>query len=63
MLNNTNYNLMMQIVEEHKSLWRMEQNYQDDASNDEACKEFWGRMITDKKEHIEELTQLIKDRL
>ena len=53
---------MNQCVQEHKSLWRIKDHYQKDADNT-AEKEFWGKMITDKEEHISELTELIKKHL
>lgn len=63
MLDNHVYNLMAQLVEEHKSLWRIKNMYLKDAENCESCKNFWGKMVNDKESHIEELTELIKQHL
>lgn len=57
------YNLMNQLVEEHKSLWRIKNNYLDDAGDCGDCKKFWEAMRKDKEEHIEDLTKLIKEHL
>lgn len=53
---------MNQCVQEHKSLWRIKDLYVKEADN-EAEQLFWEKMIKDKEEHIEELTDLIKNHL
>lgn len=63
MLDNHNYNLMAQLVEEHKSLWRIKNQYMEDAGACAECKEFWQKMVKDKEDHIEELTKMIKNHL
>lgn len=62
MYDNNLYNLMNQCVQEHKSLWRIKEQYVKDAQagNSEA---FWKKMVADKEEHIAELTELIKQEL
>lgn len=60
MFENHLYNLMNQIVEEHKSLWRIQNMYQKDAEGCEDCVAFWKKMEQDKEGHIEELAGLIK---
>ena len=54
------YNLMSQIVEEHRSLWRIKESYKSDAGDCAECKAFWEKLEKDKEDHIEELTKLIK---
>jgi hypothetical protein len=54
------YNLMSQMVEEHRSLWRIKTCYAKDAGKCAECKEFWKRMEKDKEAHIQELTDLLK---
>ncbi len=63
MLDNHVYNLMSQIVEEHRSLWRIKNDYLKDTGECEACKKFWEKMVEDKETHIKELNELIKDHL
>jgi len=57
------YNLMSQVVTEHRSLWRIKKHYIDDCEGHEADSAFWNKMIKDKEEHIKELTELIKAKL
>jgi len=60
MTDNHLYNLMHQMVQENKSLWRIQNMYKNDAGDCQDCKAFWDKMEKDKEEHIQELTQLIK---
>lgn len=63
MLDNNTYNLMLQMTEEHKSLWRIKKMYKDDAEDCEECRAFWQKMEKDKKGHIQELEGLIKNHM
>lgn len=58
-----NYNLMIQLVEESKALNRIQNHYLEDAGDCEECREFWKMMEEDKKEHIEDLKELISKHL
>ena len=62
MLNNHLYNLILQLTQENKTLWRIKNKYMDDADCGE-CKELWKKMETDKEKNVEELTELIKKHL
>ena len=59
MTQNNLHNLMTQMIQEQKSIWRIENNYIKDAGSD-AEKEFWEAFYNEKKMHIEELRNLIK---
>ena len=59
MLDNNSYNLMEQITEESRSLWRIKNNYMKDASNWKDCADFWEKLAKDKEQHIKELEKLI----
>lgn len=63
MLDNNLYNLMLQAVQESKSLWRINNLYCKDASQSELCETYWKKMAKDKESHIEELVDLIKKNL
>lgn len=63
MLDNHVYNLMAQLVEEHKSLWRIKDQYKKDAGDCGECNEYWEKMVIDKESHINELLELIKKHL
>lgn len=60
MSDNHTYNLMKQLVQEQKSLWRITHNYTDDAGDCASCQEYWGKLKKDKEKHTEELTNLLK---
>lgn len=62
MENNTVYNLMTQMTQESKSLWRIKNDYLAEADSDEV-KAFWNALIIDKEKHITELRTLIKNSL
>jgi hypothetical protein len=51
---------MTQMVEEHKSLYRIKKMYKDDAKQCKECKAFWEKLEKDKEDHIRELTNLIQ---
>ena len=57
------YNLMSQIVTEHRSLWRIKKHYVEDCADHADDLVFWNKMMKDKEEHIAELTELIKAKL
>jgi rubrerythrin len=60
---NSLYDLMIQFVEESKSLWRLEQDYAANAGDDADLKAFWEKLAADKRAHLVELKALIKARL
>ena len=63
MYENNLYNLMTQMVEEHKSLYRIKNMYKKDSKDCKECLEFWNRLEKDKEEHIRELQGLISPHL
>ena len=63
MLENHLYNLIEQIVDESKSLWRVRKTYKEDAGGCAQCRAFWGKLEKDKENHIKELIGLIKDHI
>lgn len=62
-MDNHLYNLMLQAVQENKSLWRIQHKYLEDAGHCQRCIDFWKKMEEDKKAHVAELTELIKKHL
>ena len=63
MLDNHAYNLMMQLIEEHKSLWRIKNDYKNDSSGCEECQEVWDKLQSSKEGYIKELEDLVKKHL
>ena len=62
MENNNTYNLMHQLTQESKSLWRITNNYQNESVSDEE-KAFWTKLAAEKEAHVRELKELIKKAL
>lgn len=60
MLNNHVYNLFIQATQEHKSLWRIKDDYKKDADGCEECTKFWNMIEKDKEKHVAELEAMIK---
>ncbi len=60
MLDNSLYNLMIQMVEENKSLWRIKNMYKKDARHCDDCEKFWSNLEAEKEQRVDELKELIK---
>ena len=60
MFNNNLYNLINQLTVEHKSLWRIKNDYMKDAKSSPEAKKFWSKLAEDKEMHIKELAKIIK---
>lgn len=58
-MNNNIYNLVNQLTQENKSLWRIKKSYTKDAGTNKELKTFWTKMAKDKEGHIKELQSLI----
>jgi hypothetical protein len=58
--NNNLYNLMTQLVQEQRSLWRINDEYIKDAGKNKELKEFWLEIAAEKKLLIEDLQTVIK---
>ena len=56
---NNVYNLMHQLTQESKSLWRIKNNYQAEAVSDEE-NAVWMKLAQEKEATITELKELIK---
>lgn len=57
------YNLMTQLVEENRSLWRIQKYYQEDSAECADCAKLWEAMINDKQSHIKTMEALLKKTL
>ncbi len=54
---------MMQLTEEHKSLWRIKNEYIKDAKGSKDILAFWKKMVVEKETHIQELQSFLKKEL
>lgn len=62
MEHNNTYNLMTQMTQESKSLWRIKKNYLKEAKSKEM-KVFWTKLMKDKEAHLKEMKKLLKTEL
>lgn len=60
MEDNNLFNLMHQLTQEQKSLWRIKGAYTEDAEGSSEVEEFWKELATSKEQQIESLKELIK---
>jgi len=58
-MNNHDFNIINQLVQEQKSLWRIENHYINEA-RDEEEKALWEKMKESKKKYIAELKEMAK---
>ena len=63
MLDNNTYNLMEQLAIENRSLWRIKNNYKNDAAMDDESKQLWNCIEKDKEELVKLLTEKLRERL
>lgn len=59
-MNNNIYNLINQLTQESKSLWRIKNEYKKDADDNQGIISFWNKLEKEKEAQIEELKGLIK---
>lgn len=62
MKSNTLYNLMTQITQEARSLWRIKNEYMKDTKSKEL-KAFWKELAAEKEALIEDLKMIIRAEL
>ena len=60
MKNNNLYNMMHQLTQEQKSLWRIQGVYTKDAAKNPTLKKFWAGLTKEKQKHIDDLSAMIK---
>ena len=63
MLRNNIFNLVNQLSQESKSLWRIKNEYMQEAIGNDDMMSFWKKLEADKEAHITELEAIIKKSL
>ena len=63
MLDNHLYNIAAQLVEDHRSLWRMRDQYTNDAGECGDCRELWEVMAKNREQELAKLKELLKTHL
>lgn len=61
-MQNNVFNLINQLTQESKSLWRIKDQYQKDAQTDEQ-KSFWLKIQKEKEQTVAELQEMVKQEL
>ncbi len=51
---------MSQLVQEHRSLWRLRKHYLKDAKNCKKCKDLWQKLIKEKEGQIKLISEILK---
>lgn len=59
MKNNNLYNLMTQLTQEARSLWRIKNDYIKDAGKSKEMKAFWTEVALEKEALIADLRKII----
>lgn len=62
MEHNNLYNIMTQMTQESKSLWRIKNDYIAEAQTEEM-KAFWMKLAQEKEAHLAEMKALLKTEL
>ena len=60
MYDNNTYNLMRQMIQEHKMLWQIKNNCKSDSAGCTECHEFWEKIEREGEQHIAKLEELLK---
>ncbi|MEN9852211.1 MAG: hypothetical protein RI996_154 [Candidatus Parcubacteria bacterium] len=58
-MQNNLFNLINQLTQESKSLWRIKDQYQKDAQTDEQ-RAFWLKIQKEKEQTVAELQEMVK---
>lgn len=60
-MDNHLYNLFSQLVQDRRSIYRINKFYFKDAKNCKKCKEFWRKLVAEKEKIATEVLELIKN--
>jgi len=60
MLKDHHYDLLSQLVTEHRSLWRIKKYYLKNAKGCKTCQAYFQNLIKTKSEIVENLHNLLK---
>ena len=63
MLHNHIYNILMQLTEENKSLWRIKNEYKNDADACDDCLKLWSELEKTKEEFVAKMSEIAKNHL
>ncbi|GIW65390.1 MAG: hypothetical protein KatS3mg093_369 [Candidatus Parcubacteria bacterium] len=55
------YNLFSQLVQDRRSIYRIQKFYLKDSRNCKKCQDFWKKVLKEKETEVNELINLIKN--
>jgi hypothetical protein len=61
-MNNAQFNLHNQLLQEQKSLWRIESFYMNDCKGDKVAEKFWKKLAANKRKTIEEIRLMVSSK-
>jgi len=59
-MNNHYYNLFSQLVNDRRSIYRIQKFYLKDARGCKKCQAFWKKALEQKEKEVKEILELIK---
>jgi hypothetical protein len=59
LFDNNSYNLLMQLTQEHKTIWRIKNEYKSDAAGCPECHQFWEKLEKEGEQRIARLEELL----
>lgn len=59
-LRNNVFNLMNQMVQESKSVWRIKNQYMQEAIGNDELMALWKKLESDKEAAVEEMQKILK---
>ncbi len=60
-MNNHLYNLYSQLVQDRRSIYRIQKFYLRDARGCKKCQDFWKKILKEKEANTQVILQLIKN--
>jgi hypothetical protein len=60
-MNNHLYNLFSQLIQDRRSIYRIQKFYLKDARGCKKCVDFWKKLLQEKEKEMQELLNLIKE--
>ncbi len=61
MMDDHTYDVLAQLAEEQRSLWRIREMYESDSSRCPQCQQLWSEMEEQKRANVEKLEALLLD--
>ncbi len=60
-MNNHIYNLLSQLVQDRRSIYRIQKYYLKDVKNCKICSNFWKTLLKQKEEEARKILEILKN--